>query len=489
MKEPEQPQVTASLQRSELARWVGLEPTAPVSESGASAHVPGPRNGTGSPEIRPFRVGSLFSGIGGFDLGLELAGMEVAWQAENDPFCNRVLAHHWPNVRRYGDVRDISDSSFAPQGVERERADVDLICGGFPCQDLSVAGKRAGLDGERSGLWFEFKRILSELRPTWCLVENVPGLLSSNSGRDFGVVLSGLAECGFAGVGWRVLDSRFFGVAQRRRRVFIVGGPSRGAVAQVLSLCEGCAWDSPQGRTAGERVAGSTVGSLTNSGRGTERVGESRGQDPLVYVPELAFPVDTASGRISQREDDTTLVATTLYARDHKGINAGHGNNNLVVGTLPAAMGHHGYANLEWGAAAGHLIAHSLRSDGFDASEDGTGRGTPLVAQPLRSNRWGGSDSHGDEGNAVLVAATLRSASDSPAAHNKVNGTDVATLLPSQASVRRLTPLECERLQGFPDGWTALEGAADGPRYRALGNAVTVSVIRYLGERIMAVTA
>src|SRR5690606_8611567 len=116
------------------------------------------------------RVGSLFSGIGGFDLGLERAGMEIAWQSEIDSFCCRVLAHHWPEVPNVGDVTAVNPSDLEP---------VELICGGFPCQDLSVAGRRAGLAGEQSRLWFEFERIARILRPRWLVIENVPGLLSS----------------------------------------------------------------------------------------------------------------------------------------------------------------------------------------------------------------------------------------------------------------------------------------------------------------------
>ena len=183
-------------------------------------------------------VGSTFSGVGGLDLGLERAGMHVQWQAEVDEWCRRVLAWHWPEARIYDDVRAVSNrmpDSLAGHGrgdagvrqsewkADSEAAQhVDLLCGGFPCQDLSVAGKRAGLAGERSGLFFEFARIADELRPDWLLVENVVGLLSSANGKDFGIVLSTLAEIGY-GLSWRVLNAQYFGVPQRRRRVFIVG--------------------------------------------------------------------------------------------------------------------------------------------------------------------------------------------------------------------------------------------------------------------------
>lgn len=147
---------------------------------------------------------------GGFDLAFERAGMTCLWQCEIDPLCRRVLARHWPEVARYEDVRKITGAKLAA---------VDAVCGGFPCQDLSIAGRRQGLAGERSGLWYEFYRVLQHLRPRWVVIENVPGLLSS--GDDLQNILDSLTQIGYA-VDVNVLDSQEFGVAQRRRRVFLV---------------------------------------------------------------------------------------------------------------------------------------------------------------------------------------------------------------------------------------------------------------------------
>lgn len=152
--------------------------------------------------------GSLFAGIGGFDLGLERAGMECRWQVEIDPYCQRVLAKHWPNVKRWDDVR-----TWPQPDTER----VDLICGGFPCQDISSAGKHAGLDGERSGLWFEYQRIICILRPRYVLVENVSDLLV----RGFDRVLGGLAACGYDAE-WQCLPAGAFGAVHSRDRVFVL---------------------------------------------------------------------------------------------------------------------------------------------------------------------------------------------------------------------------------------------------------------------------
>src|SRR5581483_12507885 len=199
--------------------------------------------------------GSLFTGIGGFDLGNDRAGFECKWQVEKDKDCQRVLSRHWPNVKRGRLVEEVTLAEY-------ER--VDLICGGFPCQDLSVAGQRKGLAGERSGLWHEFHRIIGEFTPSWCVIENVPGLFSSNGGRDFLTVVRGLAELGYC-VAWTVLDSQYAGVAQRRERVFIVGSLGNGSCAEVLFEPESVRGDSPPSRKAGKDVAG-TIGGSSQSG-------------------------------------------------------------------------------------------------------------------------------------------------------------------------------------------------------------------------------
>ena len=155
-------------------------------------------------------VGSLFSGIGGIDLGLERAGMSIKWQCEKDPWCRKVLTKHWPEVPKYEDVTTLDAATVEP---------VDVLAGGFPCQDLSFAGKQAGiLEGKRSGLWGEFARLIRTLRPRYVLVENVPGLLIQPG---LGVVLRDLAECGYDAE-WQVLSARAFGAPHLRKRVWIV---------------------------------------------------------------------------------------------------------------------------------------------------------------------------------------------------------------------------------------------------------------------------
>lgn len=162
-----------------------------------------------------FTFGSLFAGIGGFDLGLERAGMICQWQVEIDPCSRSVLQSNWPKTPRYKDVQDV--------GVRNLEA-VDLICGGFPCQDVSLAGRRAGLKGKRSTLWSEFHRIIGEIGPRWVLVENVRGLYTSDSGRFFGKILRDLAESRYDAE-WDCLSAAFFGAPQLRHRIFIVAYP------------------------------------------------------------------------------------------------------------------------------------------------------------------------------------------------------------------------------------------------------------------------
>ena len=184
---------------------------------------------------KKLRIGDLFAGVGGFSLGFMREGFDLAWAVEWDKTCQKVLRKQHPHTKIFGDITKVSDADLD---------DVDIIIGGSPCQDLSVAGKRKGLEGERSGLFHEFIRLVRAKRPRWVVWENVPGALSSNGGKDFAVVLGEMADSGYPDVAYRVLNARYFGVAQRRRRVFIVasreavGGPSESRAARVLGLLE-----------------------------------------------------------------------------------------------------------------------------------------------------------------------------------------------------------------------------------------------------------
>ena len=162
---------------------------------------------------------SLFAGVGGFDLGLEQSGHTCIGQVEIDKHAQKILKKHWPHVPLHDDVRTAIDWAKENDLIGR----VDIVCGGFPCQDVSVAGKRAGIAGARSGLFWDAIQFAQEVKAQTIILENVPGLLSSNQGRDFGTVLTALADAGYRHIEWRVLDSQFFGTPQRRKRVFIIG--------------------------------------------------------------------------------------------------------------------------------------------------------------------------------------------------------------------------------------------------------------------------
>jgi DNA (cytosine-5)-methyltransferase 1 len=196
---------------------------------------------------------SLFAGVGGFDLAMQRQGVRVVASVEIDKNCNQVLAKHFPDATQFNDVTTVKGSDLIGVGFNPSRG---IIAGGFPCQDVSVAGKRAGLAGARSGLFWEAARIVEEAQSEYFILENVPGLLSSNKGADFGVVIGTMADLGYS-VGWRVLDAQYFGVPQRRKRVFIVGRRSsdRG-IAEILFKSEGLRRDSASSQQERKETSG-----------------------------------------------------------------------------------------------------------------------------------------------------------------------------------------------------------------------------------------
>ena len=393
---------------------------------------------------------SLFSGVGGFELGFDRAGIDTVLQVEIDETCRAVLERHWPEVERIADVQELrvagGDGRYQSQrpcsGTQRTADTYDLVFGGFPCQDLSVAGKRAGLGGERSGLWFEFERVLSELRPRWVVIENVPGLLHSPPnapGRDFAIILDALAELGFGGVAWAVLDAQHFGVPQRRRRVFIVGGPSRAGVQAVLSLCESCGGNPDSGAPPGEGTASGSVGfagGTSADGCDGDGQGEGRG------CPNIALSFEWQAGT-----DDISLVDPA---------------QGLTTQRHPA------------------VLAASLRSRSSNPGVNMPGRGGEDDENLVVKRRGG----HGYT-KPSHISPTL----EAEASESHQGGPMNTPLLLSQ--VRRLTPLECERLQGWPDDWTRwrADGSeiSDSARYRMIGNGVASPVAEWVGHRLVAV--
>lgn len=349
------------------------------------------------------RVLSVCSGIGAPECAWSPLGWEFVAHAEIEPFPSAVLAHHYPGVPNWGDMTKFS---------EWPDADVDVLVGGTPCQSFSVAGLRKGLADPRGNLALTFLAIADRFRPDWVVWENVPGVLSSAGGRDFGAFLGGLGELGY-GWAYRVLDAQYFGLAQRRKRVFVVAS-ARGwaSAAAVLFERESLSGHPAPSREAGEGTAGC-------AGRSTESSG---------------------------------AVAGTLSA------------NGKAAGSATSQD-----------AEAGLQVAHTLRAEGFDASEDGAGRGTPLV--PI-SFTGGASDILSE----IDMAQPITGRHGDPGM--------VATNA-TATGVRRILPVEAEKLQGFPPGWTAIlyrgKPAADGPRYRALGNSMAVPCMAWIGRRIQMV--
>ncbi len=360
------------------------------------------------------KVGSLFSGIEGFGKGFENAGAEVIWQCEIDKNCRKLLDKYWPDIRIYDDVKEINATNVTSP---------DVLTGGFPCQDLSVAGKRAGLAGERSGLWWEFARIIEELHPRWVIIENVPGLLSSNEGRDMGILTGKLAEIGYWWA-YRVLDAQYFGLAQRRKRVFIVAHLTEPTYpAKVLFEPESSERHSPPSREKRKTNPRTFTIRSGKEGGGKGYLDREDGAMTLGGQPQWVAPMASkalsASPGFSNREDSDTIILRTDQTKSN-GFPVKFTN---VSETLDSAQG-----QFVWDRT--QITSKTNRS------------------QPSKK-----------------VSHTLNYEGQ------------------MHVGVRRLTPLECERLQGFPDGYT--EDFADTVRYKMLGNAVAVPVVEWIAKRIM----
>lgn len=416
------------------------------------------------------KFGSVCSGIEAASVAFGPLGWKAAWLAEIEPFPCAVLAHHYPEAPNLGDMTTIAARIDAGEVDAPE-----MLCGGTPCQAFSVAGLRRSLDDARGNLSLEFIRIADAIdrvrraagKPAaWVLWENVPGVLSTKD-NAFGAFLGGLCGCDAAldapadgwpsagvvagpsrVVAWRVLDAQFFGVAQRRKRVFVLalGGAGAWACADaLLPVSDRMHWHPAPSREAGQRAAGTTAISVALRGR--------EGGATAELGDDCGFGLRASGG-----------------GGDKPHILAFGGNN--TGGAIDVAAGLNakgGAGRLDFDSET--FVTHSLRGDGFDASEDGTGRGTPLV--PVGADCWNGALT-GD------VAATIGTRGSAETASGP-------TLLQAM-QVRRLTPKECARLQGFPDEYLDItyrgKPAADGPKYKALGNSWAVPCVRWIGRRI-----
>ncbi len=486
-----------------------------------------------------FTVGSVCSGIEAASVALVPIGFKPIWLSEIDAGPCAVLAHHYPNVPNLGDMTKIAAlirDCFVPAP--------DMLCGGTPCQAFSIAGLRNSLDDDRGNLSLIFCEIADEidkrraadgLLPAVILWENVPGVLST-SDNAFGCFLAGLAgeddpieppgaKWANAGcvygpkrtVAWRVFDAQYFGVAQRRRRVFVVASAREGFdPAEVLFEFDGMRRDTAPRREAGESITHPVAPCLTSSGPGVERGGDTRGQDPVVavpFAPALSHCLNAGAMGRQDWETETMVVdaapaalSVALRGRDG-GATAELGDE--VAGTQRASSGGGDKAHVlapiahvetmptlrdgSQNGGAGHGarsgdskdeyivpvcitgdVTHTLKAEGFDASEDGTGRGQPIVA--AYTTKLHNTKSNGAGKIYPEYTASLDANSPPPA------------LLTAMA-VRRLLPVECCRLQGFPDDYLSQvmvrgKPMADGPMYKALGNSWAVPNVTWIGRRI-----
>lgn len=412
-------------------------------------------------------LGSLFAGVGGFDLGFEQAGFRTLWQAEIDPWCQKVLARHWPEATQHGDVTQIHGGQLAP---------VDVITFGSPCQDMSVAGNRAGLDGVKSVLFYEATRIIGQMReatdgrcPTWALWENVPGALSSDSGNDFASVLDALAAVGAVEIEWRVLDARFLGVPQRRRRLFLLAGfhPRAGSAAPVLFEPEGRHWRPAAGHAAGEDIAGTL-------GAGSAGGGWADDTDRMNGETDTLLPIGF------QSTDGLDFQYCPGYSPTIKvGSGIGIASPPSVAYSIRSDAMREGVAKTPSADAEGNV---RLRDPGMGVYEGiaptvDTGQ-AHAVAYRKAQKAHDSDDCERWEETQITDTLTER------------DGTATASAIVSDMAVRRLTPRECERLMGWPDDhtrWTA-DGKeiSDSHRYRMCGNGVVAPVAEWIARRLLA---
>lgn len=501
---------------------------------------------------------SLFAGVGGFDEGMRRAGHECVAMVEWDKSAAGVLAYRYPGVPLYCDVSKVEVDDLP---------DCDFLTYGFPCQDLSIAGKRKGLEGERSGLFFEATRLIRGLhgrgsRFRFAVAENVKGLFSADDGLAFARCIRELQQCGASEIGWSIYDSQYFGLAQRRKRVFIVSDFGGESCDQVLSITESLSGNPAPEREAGKGApAGVGSGFTPSSFGGYERgCGTLRseggdiggGSETLAvktYDPQAIGNIveSDVSGTITRNTGSSGKTQTPALVAQGADVYNGEvtGDTAATVTSATGIANASGPKVVEPIAIQGSMIGRKEENgpQGSGYSEDGTsftltetdkhavcswnGDVTPKssedVSVTLRSQQGGeGVGVAHETGQGYWQehphAGTLRAEGEnrpsrpshviceSPQMNptlERVDGETVEGMCEMRGAtmVRRLTPKECERLQGFPDGWTSkrmeleLEGnewkptgkveeQKDGPRYRQMGNAVSVPVAEYIGRRM-----
>jgi DNA (cytosine-5)-methyltransferase 1 len=464
-------------------------------------------------------------------------GWQAAGFSEIEKFPSEVLAHHYPTVTNFGDMTKYKEWNLNDP--------IGLLVGGTPCQSFSVAGLRKGLDDPRGNLALTYLGILDHFRPKWCVWENVPGVLSSGGGRDFGAFLGALGELGY-GFAYRVLDAQNFGVAQRRRRVFVVGclGDWR-AAAEVLFESDCLRGDIKKSRKEGQDPAAFTTSSFGNYGEGVGTIratgGDLGGGSETLYVPDTARCLTRGVAQKNDYETDTFVTKVyENHAQDSRvkevdvsptvAAKWGTGGGNVPIAIQGNLIGRdkggpqgvgvsegetmytltkadvHGVA-FGWQNSASQSMSVDTITPTLDKSK------TPAVAysfDSLASNSMKSSNpisgcrqvelsktidttypcpSKNQGGIGIMQPISFDSYNQSVSNLTHTlrvgRGADELPMTISQMAVRRLTPVECERLQGFPDNYTNIKDKCpDGPRYKAMGNSMAVPVMRWIGERI-----
>lgn len=414
---------------------------------------------------------SVCSGIESATVAWHPLGWQSVAFSEIEPYPCALLEHHYPDVPNWGDMTKFK---------EWPDADIDLLVGGTPCQSFSVAGLRKGLDDPRGNLMLTYLAIAGRYRPKWVVWENVPGVLSSNGGKDFGAFLGGLAELGY-GFAYRILDAQYYGVAQRRRRVFVVGcaGDWRSAAAVLFERHSLSGHPAPS-REAGQGFAADVAPSLRGQSQASHRL--DSGAYVAAYQP-VAHCLNAGGMGRQDYETESFVI---------------HGTQDPCVGDVAFALGRN--------SGQENAVAYSVALRGRDGGA--TAELGDEVGNTLRAS-GGGGDKPYVLTRGVTIHGTQDPCADVVAFHEnqqaQVWESDVMQPLntgggkPGQSypairqgmAVRRLTPTECERLQGFPDNYTNIpyrgKPITDGHRYKALGNSKAVPVVRWIGERIAAV--
>lgn len=426
---------------------------------------------------------SFFSGIGGFDLGFERAGIKIQFQCEKNPFCEKVLKLHWTNTTFKSDINEVTIKDIP---------NAEIWCGGFPCQDVSLAnqGKRKGLSGERSGLFYSFFELAKEAMPEWILLENVPGLLNSNDGEDFRTVIKYLNDIGYC-VSWRILDAKYFGTPQRRRRVFILASKNSVASADVLFEAKKTKLTRTQKQSEvnhSERasffkrtysIQHAQIGRKPNAGpqgKGYRWDGEtytldSRGSSDCVYVVDEELHVEKTIGKID-------------FSNRHRAL------GNAVAVPIVEWIGNRIVMVNRQNMSHDKISLKDIITSIFD---DNCGKNIEMFEKSdLNSSNSGvvykGEIWHNstvEHNSEPIIKVIYEILSNSIPENLFLNSEQIDSLInranvknhklpydledalikqlqhPNDIKflkVRRMLPIEYERLQGFPDDWTKIEG-------------------------------